>query len=176
MSLSVSNDMVCYASDPSTGKVKRGTLDRSEFMRLLAEAEEEARSTPLGNGTLTDQEVRELAGKYDPRHMSQTEYSSFIDYLTGKNVLSTIETYDIGLYRVVLRPGCFVSARVVPDLPRHALSIRTLKDADGDAICWADLMLQWCNRNSESDRIRAGALQKISRILRQMDSLRKTDA
>ena len=170
--LSVSNYMPCYSFDKATGEMKLGQYDRAQFMRELAEAEEEYRKMPVGNGTLTDQEVWELAQKYDPRDMTQEEYETFISHLVDKNVLSAKETYDIGLERVTLRPGSFRQCgfSVVPNLPSQELSVRTLKDANGNAIYWADLMLKWCNRGSEDGRIKAGALQKVSNILRRMDS------
>ena len=174
--LSVSKYMPCYTTDPSTGKLKLDKYDQTEFMRLMAEAEEEYRNTPLGTGTLTDREILELAEKYDPKHMSQAEYEQFISRLVDKNVLSAKETYNIGLRRVTLRPGSFTQAQIVPNLSGSELSVRTLKDAKGDAIYFADLMLKWCNRSTEAGRIDAGALQKVRNILRQMDAAKQADS
>lgn len=164
---------VYYDIDMKTGArtLKKGNY--SEFMQLLAEAEEEERNAPVGTGKLTKEEIRDLAEKYDPQNMSQEEYERFIAYLVEKNVLSKKETYDIGLSCVTIRPGCYIKGGFAPNLPANAMSIRTLKDAGGDAIYWAKLMAQWCNRNSWSDRIKYDALQKVSDILLEMDSVQK---
>ena len=168
---SVQPYIVYYDIDMSTGTrtLKKGNY--SEFMRLLAEAEEEERNAPVGTGKLTTEEIQNLAKKYDPHNMSQDEYERFIAYLQDKNVLSQKETYDIGLGRVTIRPGCYVQGRLAPNLPASALSIRTLNDANGDALYYVKLKAQWCNRNSWGDRITYDALQKISNILLKMDSV-----
>lgn len=169
--ISVSKYMPCYTLDPTTGKAKLDKYDQTKFMQLLAEAEEEYRNTPLGTGTLTDQEIQALAKKYDPKHMSQSEYEQFISCLVDKNVLSAKETCNIGLRRVILRPGSYTQAQIVPNLSSNELSIRTLEDAKGDASYFVDLLLKWCSRSTEAGRIDAGALQKVSNILRQMESV-----
>lgn len=163
---------VYYEIDLETGTRTLKRCGASEFMRLLAQAEEEERSAPVGTGTLNEAELRALGETYNPRRMSQEEYERFIAFLVEKNVLSGKETYDIGLGRVTLRPGCFVQGRLAPNLPAGALSIRTLSDANGDALTFVKLKASWCNRDSWSDRITYDALQKVSRILLKIDQYR----
>lgn len=164
---------VYYDIDMSTGKRTLKKCEYSEFMRLLAEAEEEERNAPIGTGKLTEEEIQGLAEKYDPNHMSQSEYDRLIAYLVERNVLSEKETYDIGLSCVTIRPGCYVKGQLAPNVPASALSIRTLSDAGGDALYYVKLKMQWCNRNAWGDRITYDALQKVSSILLKMDSARK---
>ena len=117
-------------------------------------------------------------GKYMIRESGHFAYDEnleeFYDFRSyGEKCMSEKETYDIGLSRVTIRPGCYVKGQLAPNVPASALSIRTLSDAGGDALYYVKLKMQWCNRNAWGDRITYDALQKVSSILLKMDSARK---
>ena len=45
---------------------------------------------------LSDQEIAELAGKYDPRNMTQDQYNKFLDDLIEKGALSRFDAMRLG--------------------------------------------------------------------------------
>ena len=172
--LSVPTYATCFYYDASTKQLTRGTYNFTEFLKAQAEMAAEDRKNPVGTGTLTTQEICELAEKYDPHSMSQSEYNALISYLQQKNVLSRNETYDIGRDYVCLRPGQFLQGSLETVSSRS--SARTLKDANGNAVDWTKWLLQMCGSSTQNDRIKAGALKKVNSILQQMDSVKKAGA
>jgi len=158
----------CYHIDPSTKQIKAGQYNNSEFLRQLQQQD----TLQIGTKTLSAQEIQQLAAEYDPSNMSQKEYSEFIDLLVRKGVLGSDETYDLGLARVTLRPGQLMQGGTAPNLSQKDLSIRTLKDAQGDALHLVDVMAKWCAGEAKVDKVKMNALSKVEYILREMKSYR----
>ena len=68
----------CYYLNPTTKKLELGTYDESTVMEKLQKRAEELKKNPVGQTTLTNEEIQELAKKFDPQNMTQKEYDSFI--------------------------------------------------------------------------------------------------
>lgn len=165
----------CYYADTSTGKVIPGKFNYSEFRALLAKRAAAANSSAIktGHATLTPEDISYLAHHYNPTHMSQTEYTSFIDYLVKKEVLGEDEIYDIGLDRMIIRPGAYSTGCIAPNLSQRDLSLRTLADADGNALYWTKIMAQWRDGSSRWVNVKADAFQKVADILDKMQAQRR---
>ena len=88
-----------YYLNPTTQKMELTdkTVDYDAVMKTAQEQFEELKKNPVGQNTLTDAEIKELAQKYDHQQMTQKEYDSFIRYLEENGVLSKLETCDIGM-------------------------------------------------------------------------------
>ncbi len=138
----------------------------------LAKLAEEERNQTIGTEKLTDQQLRELASRYDPANMTQQEYDRFINELVSKGVLAQRETYDIGTDRVVLRPGHFSQGSFEPSFLIETSSIRTLADANGNAIDWTELLAQRAANNFSPNHVQYNALLKINKILQEMAQAR----
>ncbi|MBM6975883.1 hypothetical protein [Intestinimonas butyriciproducens] len=168
-SMSVGRYAPCYYIDMESKTLTRGTYDFSALMEKRAKmAEEEARNPQIGRETLSRQELEDMAAKYDPSHMSQETYNAFIRDLLDQGVLGKSETYDIGLDRVVIRPGQ-ESLIEVGSGPEER--VRTLAEAGGDALRWAEITLRRCS--PQLDPIKANAIEKVYQILKEMDELRR---
>lgn len=164
--LSVKTYAPCYNIDRKTGKGSYGTYD---YSRLLEQQARLAKQEPdIGTYKLTDRELRQLAEKYDPSGMSEKEYESLIQDLVKKGVLGQSETCDIGLNRVVLRPGHLLSCDVEPALSAPDRAVNSLRAAGGDALRWVDILQKKCG----GDRIKAGGLQKVYDVLRDLERRR----
>lgn len=59
-------------------KLELGTYDESAVMEKLQKRADELKKNPVGQNTLTNEEIQELAKKFDPQNMTQKEYDSFI--------------------------------------------------------------------------------------------------
>lgn len=70
----------CYQLNKTTGEVEVSTYNYTALMEKIQKQIEEAKVNPpeIGNKTLYESEIKELAGKYDPNNMSQVEYDAFI--------------------------------------------------------------------------------------------------
>lgn len=167
--LSVSRYAPCYRLNPSTGKGEFGTYNFSKLMEQQVKLAEEERNPTIETATLTPKELQELANEYDPNNMTQEEYDRFICHLADKGVLSHSETYDIGLDRVILRPGHLIQGGII----RDDSPPRTLADVKGDALYWTRTTAQWCAGSSKPDRVKENALLKVSGILQKMLAQRK---
>lgn len=171
-SMSVGRYAPCYYIDTESKMLTRGTYDFSALMEQRAKmAEEEARNPQIGRETLSRQELEDMAAKYDPSHMSQEEYNAFIRDLLDQGVLGKSETYDIGLDRVVIRPGQELRIEMGSGLSGPEEWVRTLADTNGDALRWAEITLRRCSQ--QFDPIKANAVKKVYQILKDMDELRR---
>lgn len=100
---------------------------------------------------LSDQEITELAGKYDLRSMTQGQYDAFLDDLIEKGALSRFDAMQLGHYgwRILdIAPGTFAgggiecgSAYAVSAESDGNKPVQSLEDADGDLIRWLEHML-----------------------------------
>lgn len=161
--LSVSSYAPCYHLDLSAKKVTMGKYDYSKLVAQQSKMAEEERNNPqIGTATLTEQEIQDFAGKYNPTNMTNAEYNGFIKDLVYKGVLGRSEIYGVHSDRVVLRPG-HLSEGGITSSP-----VRTLADMKGDALQWTSTMSQW--RGGSFDKIRADAFQKIANILEEMNT------
>lgn len=163
----------CYWLNQTTGKVEAGTYNYSDFMEKVQKQIEEAKTNPpeIGDQTLSESEIKELADKYDPNHMSQTQYDSFIRYLQEKGVLSQLETSDLGMSCVRIVPGYFEPAYRTSNLFGSDMYVNTLNDVHGDAVRFAEIMSQW--QSCGTYQIKQNAFQKVLGILNQMNAVRE---
>lgn len=82
-----SNVSICWGEEFQKN-LKEMIAKRAEEYR--AEQEEFQRAS------LSREEIEELAGRFDPHKMSQSEYDQFLDILAGKGVLSQREIRQMG--------------------------------------------------------------------------------
>lgn len=162
----------CYQLNKTTGEAEVGTYNFTALMETIQKQIEEAKVNPpeIGNQTLSEAEIKELADKYDPNHMSQTQYDAFIRTLQEKGVLSQLETSDLGMSCVRIVPGYFEPAYRTSTLLGRDLHVNTLNDVNGDAIRFAEIMSQW--QSCGKYQIKQNAFQKVLGILNQMNAAR----
>ena len=167
----------CIWLNPTTQKAEVGTYNYTAFMEKMQKQAEQAKEKPpeLGEQTLSEAEIQELAEKYDPQNMSQAEYDEFIRYLEGKGVLSRLETSDLGMSRITIVPGYFEPAYIWTSSSGMGSSARSLGDVGGNALRFAQIMSQWAVPDS-SVQIRQGAYSKVLGILNQMNAVRGSTA
>lgn len=97
---------------------------------------------------LTPAEIKELAAKYDPSNMSTEEFDAFIKELEEKNALTKQDAsnFGCGSESIVLGlPGELCTGYIVSgsEMGDWASRIKTLVDAEGDALLWTRLMSLW---------------------------------
>ena len=129
----------CYQLNQTTGELEVGAYNYTALMEKIQEQIEEAKVNPpeIGDQTLSESEIQELAKKYDPQDMTQDEYDEFIRYLQEKGVLSQLETSDLGMSRITIVPGYFEPAYIWTSSSSIGSSVRSLGDVDGNAIRYA---------------------------------------
>ena len=149
------------------------TIDYDTIMKMAQEQLDELKKNPVGQNTLTDTEIQELAQKYDPQKMTQKEYDSFIRYLEEKGVLSKLETCDIGMSFTRIIPG--YNGMTVTVAPASTQWVKTLADMNGNALQFvlAKSQLQWLGYNGQ---IQQGAYFKVLDILNQINEARDESA
>ena len=163
----------CTWLNPTTGKAEFGTYNYTAFMEKFQKQIEEVKVNPpeLGDQTLSEAEIQELAKKYDPQDMAQDEYDEFIRYLEEKGVLSRLETSDLGISRITIVPGYFEPAYIWTDSSGIGSSVHSLRDVGGNALRFAQIMTKWKVPDSDV-QIRQGAYSKVLEILSQMNAAR----
>lgn len=143
----------------------KGTQARS---RDTYEAEEAVR-----NG-LSDEELAELAGKYDPSNMTQGQYDAFLDELVGKGALSRFDAMRLGHHgwRILnIDPGAFAAGggSVGASYVHDDRLKQTLEDAEGDLLSWLESMLSAPDQGTgEEGRRKQEAVNALSDIVRRM--------
>lgn len=167
----------CYQLNQTTGELEVGAYNYAALMEKIQEQIEEAKVNPpeIGDQTLSESEIQELAKKYDPQDMTQDEYDEFIRYLQEKGVLSQLETSDLGMSRITIVPGYFEPAYIWTSSSSIGSSVRSLGDVDGNAIRYAELMTMW-EAPGNALQIRQNAFYKVLGILNQMDAARGSGA
>lgn len=167
----------CYMLNQTTGEVEVGSYNYTSLMENIQKQIEEAKLNPpkIGNEELSEAEIEELAEKYDPQNMSQSEYDEFIQYLEEKGVLSRLETSDLGMSRITIMPGYFEPAYIWASSSGMGSSVHTLSDVGGNALQFAQIMTKWEVPGS-SVQIRQGAYSKVLEILNQMNAARGSTA
>ena len=148
------------------------TVDYDAVMKTAQEQFEELKKNPVGQNTLTDAEIKELAQKYDPQQMTQKEYDSFIRYLEEKGVLSKLETCDIGMSFTRIIPGYNgLTESMGTESTQWSTKINTLADTKGNALLFAQTKSQ-LQGLGYAGQIQQGAYSKVSDILNQMNAAR----
>ena len=130
--------------------------------------------TPVRTG-LSDQEIAELAGRYDPRSMAQGQYDALLDELIEKGALSRFDAMRLGHHgwRILdIDMGSFASGSIQCGTAHVAAAgsdgpIQSLEDADGDLVRCLEHMLA---RESEGPREdQKEALNILYDIIRRWD-------
>lgn len=163
-----------YYLNPTTQKMELTdkTVDYDAVMKTAQEQFEELKKNPVGQNTLTDAEIKELAQKYDPQQMTQKEYDSFIRYLEEKGVLSKLETCDIGMSFTRIIPGYNrLTESMGTDSTQWITKTNTLADTKGNALLFAQTKSQ-LQGLGYAGQIQQGAYSKVSDILNQMNAAR----
>ena len=163
-----------YYLNPTTQKMELTdkTVDYDAVMKTAQEQFEELKKNPVGQNTLTDEEINELAQKYDPQQMTQKEYDSFIRYLEEKGVLSKLETCDIGMSFTRIIPGYNgLTESMGTESTQWSTKINTLADTKGNALLFAQTKSQ-LQGLGYAGQIQQGAYSKVSDILNQMNAAR----
>ena len=163
-----------YYLNPTTQKMELTdkTVDYDAVMKTAQEQFEELKKNPVGQNTLTDEEINELAQKYDPQQMTQKEYDSFIRYLEEKGVLSKLETCDIGMSFTRIIPGYNgLTESMGTESTQWSTKISTLADTKGNALLFAQTKSQ-LQGLGYAGQIQQGAYSKVSDILNQMNAAR----
>lgn len=163
-----------YYLNPTTKRLEctDKTIDYDAVMKTAQEQFEALKKNPVGNHTLTDGEINELAQKYDPRKMTQNEYDDFIRYLEEKGVLSELETCDIGMSFTRVIPGYNgLTESIGTPSTQWLTKIHTLADTKGNALQFvqAKSQLQVLGYNGQIQR---GAYSKVLDIFNQMSAVR----
>lgn len=115
---------------------------------------------------LSDQEIAELAGRYNPNNMSQGQYDAFLDDLIEKGALSRFDALRLGhhgCHILDINPGAFAAggggagtAYVHNDRLKQ-----TLEDAEGDLLSRLENMLPYPGRGTgERERTKEGGLER----------------
>ena len=174
------------------------TLSREEFVQQMLQAHEERWSSgeaqkeclyagSTQRASLSDAEIAALGNKYDPRSMSQEEYSSFLDDLEDMGAISKYEKRLMGYNGMISighfdAEGAFVGTNwQIQILPGNQSDVRSLDEAGGDILGWLRDML---NRQEvvfgsmdqgtmERNRERYEA---VSSILERMEVLQKAQS
>ena len=163
-----------YYLNPTTQKMELTdkTVDYDAVMKTAQEQFEELKKNPVGQNTLTDAEIKELAQKYDPQQMTQKEYDSFIRYLEEKGVLSKLEICDIGMSFTRIIPGYNgLTESMGTESTQWITKINTLADTKGNALLFAQTKSQ-LQGLGYTGQIQQGAYSKVSDILNQMNAAR----
>lgn len=129
---------------------------------------------------LSDQEIAELASKYDVRNMTQDQYSAFLDELVERGALTKADTMWLGrsgLQRVdvnldVLFTKGMASGPIAISSTEDFNNImkESLEDADGDLFRWLDSMLAQQNKGTREGQQKKEALNVLSDIIRRMQA------
>ena len=124
---------------------------------------------------LSDQELAALAGKYDPRSMTQGQYDAFLDDLIEAGALSRFDAMKLGHHgwRILnTDPGTFSaggmgcgSAYVIGG---ENQPLQSLEDADGDLVRWLESILA---RQGQEDGQDKEPLTVLLDIVRRMQAV-----
>ena len=105
---------------------------------------------------LSNQEIGELAGKYDTSHMTREQYDAFLDKLVEKGALSRADTMYLGhsgLKWLDIDAGAFASGGIGCGSARVTSGgdqpLQSLEDADGDLVRWLESMLAQRGKDKE---------------------------
>lgn len=174
-----------------------GTWYAPSFGNALQEAYDTSRSGASQTGgtgetgariRLTDQELAELASKYDPSNMTQDQYDAFLDELVEKGALSRSDALrlgykgfrllDIDLESFATRGVGGGGMAYVTRAENYGDELKqSLEDVCNDLKSWLELMLarQYEGTDAitrEGIRQRSEAMNALSDIVRRMEAYR----
>ena len=170
------------------------TLSREEFVQQLVQTHKERWSSGEAQkdflyagssqrASLSDTEIAALANRYNPRDMSQEEYSSFLDDLADMGAISQYEKRLMGYNGMVSlgyfdAGGAFVgSSWDAQILPENQSDVRSPAEA-GDVLGWLRDMLSRQNvvmggMDQEAKEQNRERYEAVSGILERMEALQK---
>lgn len=110
-------------------------------MRAKAAAEAAAKAAntvPDPRKELTTDDIAELASKYDPKHMSQEEYDTFLEDMVERGVLREDEIRRLGYNGTIVSSGVTLYCTDFSKLPGWdpRLLSYSIDDANGDMLNW----------------------------------------
>ena len=122
---------------------------RRSMQEELLEINRRSAYSVSGRTKLTDEEISELANKYDFRHMTQETYDAFLDDLVDKGVLSREETGWFGYGGVVIMDAIdgkvYTVNPVQPEFPAYDRNTPFLaggRTGSGDMVAWIAQMMK----------------------------------
>ena len=129
---------------------------------------------------LSDQEIANLAGKYDPHNMTQDQYDTFLDDLIEKGALSRFDAMRLGHHgwRILnINPDAFATGGAGCGTA-YATSAdngdggprQSLEGADGDLMRWLENMLSWQDQDKAGNGQTAEVIKALRDIVKRMDS------
>mgnify|MGYP001026149565 CR=1 FL=1 len=199
-SITVNGVITCNGKPVKTtwelAKRTDGTWYRKGFSDVLQKAHDTSKSStvrPIDCDTyvpelinrteLSDQEIAELASKYDIHNMTQDQYNAFLDELVEKGTLTKADTMWLGrsgLQRVDVNLDVLFTKGMAPGPITisstedfNNIMKESLEDADGDLIVWLESMLarqkQGANGGTSDGSGKKGeALNTLLDIVKQM--------
>ena len=134
----------------SFGDALKSTASKSD----VYESETPARTK------LSDQEIAELAGRYDPHNMTRDQYDAFLDGLMEKGALSHLDAMRLG-YRgchfLEIDPEDFATGSIacgwacVTSAVDSGDSLKEmLEDTEGDLMIWLESMMAQQDQGSDA--------------------------
>lgn len=179
-------------------KEQLGTLSREEFVQQMLRAHEERWSSgeaqkdflyagSTQRASLSDTEIAALANRYNPRDMSQEEYSSFLDDLADMGAISQYEKRLMG-YNGMFSLGYFDASGAFAgsNWDAHILTgnqsdIGSPAEAGGDILSWLRDMLNRQNvvmggMDEEAKEQNRERYETVSGILERMEALQKSQS
>lgn len=184
--------------DLAGGSLKEQPLSREEFVQQMLRAHEERWSSgeaqqdflcagSTQRASLSDAEIAALANRYNPRGMSQEEYSSFLDDLADMGAISQYEKrlmgcngmFSLGYFDA---GGAFaVSSWDAHILPGNQSDVGSPAEAGGDILSWLRDMLSRQNvvmggMDEEVKEQNRERYETVSGILERMEALQKSQS
>lgn len=179
---SISHQGPLFKTRPFKGNLSIGTPTK-EFSRYMAEVRQTqdtyVSSTPPKRTEASDESIQRWSEKYDPEHMSQEEYRSFVDDLVSAGTLSETNKNYIGYSDMVclgtLEEVASGNSSIAYDANSDVAPYETLVEAGGNARGWA---AAWCgvvpsDRPSEFLNRRISAFDALSEIFDKMSAAKK---
>lgn len=168
----------CIYKNRTTGELERGQYNLTEMMEKAKENHDaRLRELAAAKKTLTPAEIDELAEKlykqYDPQHMTQKDYDSFINALIEGGALTSAETHGM----------CFKNMDVIdPYESLRSWEIRSpldevsrLSDVNGDAMLFLYAIKDRDRGGAQSNKAHARATRKALSVLDAMLYKRKQE-
>lgn len=156
------------------GDVLQGTYNASKSGTPQSSNCDTCEAGTAARTKLSDQEIAKLAGKYNLRNMTQSQYDAFLDDLIETGALSRFDAMRLGHHgwRILdIDLGAFASGGGGIGSAYASGSaderIQSLEDADGDLIRWLEVMLAWPEQGAENTE----TLKLLSDIVRRMQKV-----
>lgn len=133
-----------FKTSPFKENVSIGTPTK-EFSRYMEDVRQNrdayVSSAPPERTEASDENIQRWSEKYDPEHMSQEDYRSFVDDLVSAGALSETDKNYIGYSDMVslgtLEELASGNSSIAYDASSGAAPYETLAEADGNARSWS---------------------------------------